>query len=149
MLFRSREDFVVVPKRATAKSGQLEVAGISLSNLEPVLTTVMSDGSKMVRVKLTTPPSTSEPPLSAQDFLTASSSNIDELLIVGPETDRSVLIDKNRYTRDSRGLLLDAGFSLSEELDGAPVVDVRQGRWFGVVRKEGSRIRIATPTENR
>ena len=144
-----REDFVVVPKGATAKSGQLEVAGISLSNLEPVLTTVMSDGSKMVRVKLTTPPSTSEPPLSAQDFLTASSSNIDELLIVGPETDRSVLIDKNRYTRDSRGLLLDAGFSLSEELDGAPVVDVRQGRWFGVVRKEGSRIRIATPTENR
>jgi hypothetical protein len=111
----------------------------------------LSDGSKVVRIKLTAQPSIAEPLLDASQFLRpvdfgADDSLVRDILIVGSETDRSVLVDGSRYSKNDRGLQLDSTFELSGEFDGAPVVDVRQGRWLGVMRKGPKGWLVALPT---
>jgi hypothetical protein len=140
-----REEFASLPKSAIDKSGQLEVAGVSQATFEPLETIELSDGSKMVRIRLTAQPSIAEPLLDSRQFLRPIDENPGEVLVVGSETDRSVLIDANRYTKTDRGLQLDPSFQLSSELDGAPVVDVRQGRWLGVIRKGAKGWLVAVP----
>jgi hypothetical protein len=103
-----------------------------------------------VRIKLTAQPAIAEPLLDASQFLRpvdslGGDSLPGDILIIGSETDRSVLVDGNRYSKTDRGLQLDSTFELSGELDGAPVVDVRQGRWLGVMRKGGKGWLVALP----
>lgn len=145
-----RDDFATLSKSAIDQSGQLEVAGVSQDSFEPLETIPLSDGSKVVRVKLTAQPAIAEPLLDASQFLRpvdspGGDSLPGDILIVGSETDRSVLVDGNRYSKTDRGLQLESSFELSGELDGAPVVDVRQGRWLGVMRKGGKGWLVALP----
>jgi hypothetical protein len=67
------------------------------------------------------------------EFLQPVGEPIDDVLIVSPETDRSILVDKSRITQTDLGLVLDPSVNLPDDLDGAPVVDIRRGRWLGVL----------------
>jgi len=130
-----REDFATLSKSAIEKTGQLEVAGVSQATFEPMEAIALSDGSKVLRIQLSAQPSIAEPLLDSRQFLRPIDGDPGEILIVGSETDGSVLVDSNRFSKTDRGLQLDDSFQLASELDGAPVVDVGQGRWLGVVRK--------------
>jgi hypothetical protein len=85
---------------------------------------------------LTAQPSISEPLLDSREFLKPIDSAPQDLLIIGSETDRSILVDSNRFEKNDRGLRLEDAIELPDELDGAFVVDVQQGRWLGVLRRE-------------
>jgi hypothetical protein len=146
-----REDFATLSKSAIDKSGQLEVAGVSQETFDPMETILLSDGSKVVRIKLTAQPSIAEPLLDASQFLRpvdfgAADSLARDILIVGSETERSVLVDGSRYSKTDRGLQLDSTCELPGEFDGTPVVDVQQGRWLGVMRKGPKGWLVALPT---
>ena len=130
-----REDFAKIPKTAIEKSGQLQVAGVSMADIEPIETIALSDGSNVLRVKLSAQPSIDQPPLDARQFLKPLDREPGDLLIVGSETDQSILVDQNRYTKTDQGLQLESNLILSNEIDGAAVVDVQQGRWLGILRK--------------
>lgn len=140
-----REDFAKLSEGAIEKTEQLEVAGVSQTSFSPIETIPLSDGSKAVRIKLTAQPSVVEPLLDSRQFLRKPEDGIEEILIVGSETDQSVLVDSSRVTKTQRGLELDGKFELPSDLDGAPVVDVRQGRWLGMIRKESRGWLVATP----
>ncbi|MFN4906580.1 MAG: MlaD family protein [Planctomycetota bacterium] len=146
-----REDFATLSKSAIDKSGQLEVAGVSQETFDPMETIPLSDGSKVVRIKLTAQPSIAEPLLDSSQFLRpvdfgAADSLARDILIVGSETERSVLVDGSRYSKTDRGLQLDSTCELPGEFDGTPVVDVQQGRWLGVMRKGPKGWLVALPT---
>lgn len=167
-----REDFATLPQNALPNSGQLEVAGVSLpheslpnASLSPSSTPKqtqaeltkaeqiavdkiqMSFGPQysMLRLRLPAPPVTSSPPLDPMEFLQASSEPLEDILIVTPETERSVFIDKTRVTRTEQGLLLDPSVTLPADLDGAPVIDVRRGRWLGVLHPNTKQSVISLP----
>jgi hypothetical protein len=156
-----REDFATLPQNALPNSGQLEVAGVSLPHetLPSINTTEtaekitvdkipMSLGTQysMLRLRLPSPPVTPSPPLDPMEFLQPSSDPIEDILIVTPETERSVLIDKTRFTQTEQGLLLDSTVLLPTDLDGAPVIDVRRGRWLGVLHPNSQKNIISLPT---
>jgi hypothetical protein len=140
-----REDFATVSKSALEKSGQLEVAGVSQADFAPIETMEMTDSSKVLRVKLTAQPSIAQPPLDARQFLKPLDRQPGDVLVVGSETDRSVLIDQNRYTKTDRGLQLESTMALPGDLDGAPVVEVQDGRWLGILTKGSKGWLIALP----
>lgn len=140
-----RDDFATLSKSAIENSGQLEVAGVSQVSFDPIETIPLSDGSKVYRIKLTAQPSTADPLLDSTQFLRAVDDGPADLLVIGSETDRSVLVDSNRVSKTKRGLQLEASFELPSELDGAPVVDVRQGRWLGLIRKVPDGWLVAVP----
>jgi hypothetical protein len=131
-----REDFATLSKSAIEKSGQIEVAGVSQATFEPIESLPLSDGSKVLGIRLTAQPSISEPLLDSREFLKPIDSAPQDLLIIGSETDRSILVDSNRFEKNDRGLRLEDAIELPDELDGAFVVDVQQGRWLGVLRRE-------------
>jgi len=131
-----REDFATLSKSAIEKTGQIEVAGVSQATFEPIESLPLSDGSKVLGIRLTAQPSISEPLLDSREFLKPIDSAPQDLLIIGSETDRSILVDSNRFEKNDRGLRLEEAIELPDELDGAFVVDVQQGRWLGVLRRE-------------
>lgn len=148
-----REDFANLPASAIENSGQLEVAGVSIPH--EALASISSTGTpagaptgptlhskipmstnasaSMLRLRLPSAPTTAVPPLDPMEFLQPVGEPIDDVLIVSPETDRSILVDKSRITQTDLGLVLDPSVNLPDDLDGAPVVDIRRGRWLGVL----------------
>ena len=140
-----REDFARLPASALENSGQLEVAGVSIPHEALALSTSTGPtlhsqipmsynaNSSMLRLRLPSAPTTAVPPLDPMEFLQPVGEPIDDVLIVSPETDRSLLVDKSRITQTDQGLVLDPSVNLPDDLDGAPVVDIRRGRWLGVL----------------
>ncbi len=145
-----RSDLLAVPTDALDGSLVMEVSGLTQTSFEPTSTTALSGGVEMARVLLSQPLDPATNPFPSRNVDASRSTNdLTDVLIVGPDASRGILVDRNRLDLPSRsdvsaesavrkmGWTIRNGLQISKELDGAPVVSLPSGDWIGFLCFDG------------
>lgn len=136
-------DLMARPDGAIDGSLQLEVAGILQPNPQSREAIPLSDGQSLVRVPLDSKPSLPGQPFSSRQPVANRPDNPTDVLIIGPDAQSSILIDKSRLVPDAAGWVIDSQIPVPLELAGAPVMQLPNGNIVGIARLDKNRATIS------
>ncbi|MFN7734221.1 MAG: hypothetical protein ACK5OB_20160 [Pirellula sp.] len=140
-------ELLAAPEGAIQGSVQLQVAGVAQRNLAPAETIRLTAGRSLVRLKLEAKPAVSSALFPSNQPLARGIQNGVDVLVVGPESDASMVIDKSRITRSEEGWRIDSDVQIPAVMHGSPVIQLPAARVLGTLVLERNQAWIAVLQE--
>lgn len=140
-------ELLAAPEGAIQGSVQLQVAGVAQRNIAPLETIPLTGGRSLVRLKLEAKPAVLSALFPSNQPLGRGIKNGVDVLIVGPESDASMVIDKSRITRSEEGWRIDSDVQIPALMHGSPVIQLPAARVLGTLVLERNQAWIAVLQE--
>lgn len=150
-----RDDLCAVPKGAIKDSASVEFVGTAQSPSDPIASSLLSDGHRMVKIPLQTANLESVVPFAAKNVsLTPISAETPsqppsrpekksvtkspvDVVVAAPEFSKGLILDAGRLTPNAKGWQIDSRIPVSADLDSAPVLETSSGRCIGLLNVQG------------
>ena len=146
-----RDDLCMTPKGALKDSVSMEFVGTAQSPSEPIASSFLSDGHRLIKIPVQTTNLDSVPPFAAKNVFvkpvasespskpqksTVTKQPVD-VVVAAPGLSNGLVLDAGRLTLSPKGWQIDPRISVPADLDSAPVLESSSGRCVGLLNVQG------------